>query len=90
MIVTDLKISKVPHDDPRYPDADAMKRQDGSVVPFFDVYVCQCTTDDGQDFECPFFITETDRDFTPQKAGDTLRLFAAAVSRVPWGEKKVA
>lgn len=83
MIITKITVAKVDHANPRYPDADAMKG-----VPFSDVYLCQCTTDDGQEFECPYFVAPDagglnwhlglDQDV----ASNMLKLFAAAIAKM--------
>lgn len=85
MIVADLKVSKVPHDDPRYPDSDAVKRADGSVIPFSDVYLCSVTTDSGEAFECSYCVYPdgiSDKDMTLRRTANMIRLMADAIERM--------
>lgn len=84
MIIADLKIAKVDHNDPRYPGPDSIKRG-GTVIPFSDVYLCSVTTDGGQPFECPYYVNQNrivDDDMTLRRTADMLRVMAAAIEKM--------
>jgi hypothetical protein len=86
MLITDFRVRKMDHDDPRYPDADWMKRTDGSTIPFSDVYLFEVDHADGS-FECPFVVTR-DYALTPDSVANIMEAFSAAVRAV--GNKKAA
>ncbi len=71
MIITNLSVAKVAHDDPRYPKVAACPR------PFTDVYLCTASTADGDDLECPFYVMS---EMTAEHAANMLKLFANAVA----------
>ncbi len=85
MIIESLTVSKVAHDDPRYPNSDSVKRSDGTIIPFSDVYLCSVITDDGRPFETPYFVYPNgvvDDDMTLRRTADMLRLFAKAIENM--------
>ena len=84
MIIANLTVSKVAHDDPRYPSPDSVKLA-GSVIPFSDVYLCSVTTEDGRPFESPYYVYPNgvvDDDMTLRRTADMLRLFAKAIENM--------
>ena len=81
MIIIDLSVRKMDHADPRYPDPMPER-------PFTDVYLLTAKTDDGEDHECPFFLTDLVGEMTPSRTADMLKLFAAAIAKM--GDAKKA
>lgn len=88
MIIKEFSVLKMAHDDPRYPEPNAMKRSDGTHISFSDVYICEATATDGQKFEAPWFVG-SDHQMTPDFVADILRAFSAAVAKLA-GERKAA
>lgn len=57
MIVFSVIVRKIDPKDERFPGFDAMKRSNGSIIGFTEVYLCEIQTD-GEPMECPFFLTD--------------------------------
>lgn len=77
MILADISVQKLARADPRYPGIDA------APTPFSDVYLMTCKTDDGQHFECPFYVLDlAGHEMTTSRAANMLRLFAAAIAEM--------
>lgn len=64
MIAIDVSVRKMDPKEERFPAWDSIKRSDGSIMGFSEVYLCEMktmgVTDGEQDatFECPFLLTD--------------------------------
>ena len=77
MFIKNLVIEKMNKDDPRYPEKDAVKRADGSWVPFLEVYRCEITIDGEEKFETAFYAT---KNMNFDYAGNMLRVMADSIT----------
>lgn len=67
-----LTVTKLQHDDPRFPDKEEMKG-------FSDIYLCTVTMYDGSQLECGFLAKDW---MTPYEMSAMLQNFAAAVAGI--------
>lgn len=73
MIITNVIVEKIGKDHPRYP---------ASTPPDQEVYRCETTNSEGNQFEACFYHMPTFGEITPERIAIMLRLFARAVERM--------